>query len=39
MLGGLHFVSIGLLGELLARLYRENRPSPPYAIRERLDRD
>jgi hypothetical protein len=39
MLGGLQFVSIGLLGELLARLYHENRTSPPYAIRERLDRD
>jgi glycosyltransferase involved in cell wall biosynthesis len=39
MLGGLQFVGIGLLGELLARLYHENRTSPPYAIRERLDRD
>jgi glycosyltransferase involved in cell wall biosynthesis len=39
MLGGLMFVSIGLLGELLARLYHENRTSPPYAVRERLERD
>jgi glycosyltransferase involved in cell wall biosynthesis len=39
MLGGLNFFSIGLLGELLARLYHGNRPSPPYSVRERLDRD
>lgn len=39
MLGGLQLVSLGLLGELLARVYHENRESPPYAVRERLDRD
>jgi glycosyltransferase involved in cell wall biosynthesis len=39
MLGGLQLVSLGLLGELLARVYHENRESPPYAIREQLDRE
>ncbi|MGH9319326.1 MAG: glycosyltransferase, partial [Vicinamibacteria bacterium] len=34
MFVGLQFVSLGLLGELLAR---QNRTSPPYAIREKLD--
>lgn len=38
MLGGLQLVSLGLLGELLARVYHENRESPSYAVRERLDR-
>jgi glycosyltransferase involved in cell wall biosynthesis len=38
MLGGLQLVSLGLLGELLARVYHENRESPPYAVRETLDR-
>jgi glycosyltransferase involved in cell wall biosynthesis len=38
MLVGIQLVSLGLLGELLARLYHENRTSPPYSIRERLER-
>ena len=38
MLVGIQLVSLGLLGELLARLYHENRTSPPYAVRERLGR-
>ena len=37
MLVGFQSMSLGLLGELLARLYHENRVSPPYAVRERLD--
>ncbi|MFQ5792131.1 MAG: glycosyltransferase, partial [Acidobacteriota bacterium] len=36
MVSGLQLVSLGLLGELLARLYHESRSSPPYAIREIL---
>ncbi|HXV61637.1 MAG TPA: glycosyltransferase family 2 protein [Vicinamibacteria bacterium] len=43
MMFGLMMTGFGLLGELLARLYHENRTSPPYAIREFLgkheDRD
>jgi hypothetical protein len=40
MLGVLQLVSLGLMGgELLARVYHENCESPPYAIREKLDRD
>jgi glycosyltransferase involved in cell wall biosynthesis len=38
MLVGIQLVSLGLLGELLARLYHENRTSPPYTVRERLGR-
>lgn len=37
MLGGLQFVSLGLLGELLTRIYHENRTSPAYSVREVLD--
>ena len=36
MFSGLQLVSLGLLGELLARLYHEPRSRPPYAIREML---
>lgn len=36
MFSGLQLVSLGLLGELLARLYHETRSRPPYAIREML---
>ncbi len=36
MFSGLQLISLGLLGELLARLYHETRPEPPYAIREVL---
>jgi glycosyltransferase involved in cell wall biosynthesis len=38
MVFGVQLVSLGLLGELLARLYHENRARPPYAIREKLER-
>jgi len=37
MFSGLQLISLGLLGELLARLYHETRSRPPYAIRETLD--
>jgi glycosyltransferase involved in cell wall biosynthesis len=36
MFSGLQLVSLGLLGELLARLYHETRSRPAYAIREVL---
>jgi len=36
MFGGLQLGSLGLLGELLARLYHEVRSRPAYAIREML---
>ncbi len=36
MFSGLQLISLGLLGELLARLYHETRSRPPYAIREIL---
>ena len=36
MFSGLQLVSLGLIGELLARLYHETRSRPPYAIREML---
>jgi glycosyltransferase involved in cell wall biosynthesis len=36
MFAGLQLVSLGLLGELLARLYHETRSRPVYAIREIL---
>jgi glycosyltransferase involved in cell wall biosynthesis len=34
MFTGLQLISLGLLGELLARLYHETRSRPPYAVRE-----
>ena len=39
MFGGLQLGSLGLLGELLARLYHEVRSRPAYAIREILSTD
>jgi hypothetical protein len=36
MLAGLQLVSLGLLGELLARLYHETRSRPAYAVRQIL---
>ncbi|HLE20924.1 MAG TPA: glycosyltransferase family 2 protein [Vicinamibacteria bacterium] len=36
MFAGLQLVSLGLLGELLARLYHETRSRPAYAIRDVL---
>jgi glycosyltransferase involved in cell wall biosynthesis len=39
MVMGVQLVSLGLLGELQARSYHENRSSPLYAIREKLDRE
>ncbi len=39
MIFGVQFVSQGLIGELQARTYHENRSAPPYAIREKLDRE
>jgi hypothetical protein len=39
MVFGVQLVSLGLIGELQARTYHENRTAPPYAIREKLDRD
>ena len=36
MFAGLQLVSLGLLGELLARLYHETRSRPAYAVREIL---
>jgi glycosyltransferase involved in cell wall biosynthesis len=34
MLMGVHFLSLGLLGEMLARTYHESQDKPTYAIRE-----
>ncbi|QDT66016.1 glycosyltransferase family 2 protein [Calycomorphotria hydatis] len=34
---GVQFLAIGLLGELLTRIYFESRGLPPYAIREQLN--
>jgi hypothetical protein len=39
MFSGLQLISLGLLGELLARLYHETRSRPPYAVREILSRE
>jgi glycosyltransferase involved in cell wall biosynthesis len=39
MLGGLQLVSVGLVGELLARLYHETLPRRTYVIREKLSTD
>jgi glycosyltransferase involved in cell wall biosynthesis len=39
MLGGLQFVSLGLLGEMLARMSHERDAKPPYVIREELGVD
>jgi hypothetical protein len=36
---GIQLVSLGLLGELLAQIYRETRSRPPYAVREILRRE
>lgn len=36
MFSGLQLISLGLLGELLARLYHETRSRPVYAIRQTL---
>ncbi len=38
MLVGFQLVSLGLLGELLVRIFHENRTRPPYAVREVLSR-
>ena len=38
MLFGFQLVSLGLLGELLVRIFHENRTRPPYAVREVLSR-
>jgi dolichol-phosphate mannosyltransferase len=39
MVFGLQLVSLGLIGELLARMYHESASAPRYAIREKLDRE
>jgi len=39
MVFGVQLASLGLIGELQARTYHENRSAPPYAIREKLDRE
>ncbi len=39
MIFGVQLVSLGLIGELQARTYHENRSAPRYAIREKLDRE
>ena len=39
MLGGLQLMSLGLLGELLVRIFHENRTRPTYAVREMLSRN
>ena len=39
MVFGVQLLSLGLIGELQARTYHENRSTPPYAIREKLDRE
>jgi glycosyltransferase involved in cell wall biosynthesis len=37
ILGGLQFISLGLLGEMLARTYHESQGKPVYGIREILE--
>jgi hypothetical protein len=39
MVFGVQLVSLGLIGELQTRTYHESRSAPPYAIREKLDRE
>jgi glycosyltransferase involved in cell wall biosynthesis len=36
---GVQFLSLGLLGEVLARVYFESQGKPPYAVRERRNLD
>jgi hypothetical protein len=36
---GVQFVSLGLMGEVLTRVYYESRGKRPYAIRERRNMD
>jgi glycosyltransferase involved in cell wall biosynthesis len=38
ILSGVQFLSIGLLGEMLARTYYESQQKPIYSVRERLSR-
>ncbi len=38
VLGGLHFLSLGLVAEMLARTYYETQRKPIYAVRERKSR-
>ena len=39
MVFGVQLASLGLIGELQARTHHQNRSAPPYAIREKLDRE
>jgi hypothetical protein len=32
---GVQFVSLGLIGEVMARVYFESQGKPPYAVREK----
>jgi hypothetical protein len=34
---GMQFITLGLLGEMLARTYHESQDKPPYVIREILE--
>jgi hypothetical protein len=36
---GVQFVSLGLMGEVLTRVYYESRGKRPYAVRERRNLD
>jgi glycosyltransferase involved in cell wall biosynthesis len=36
---GVHFLSLGLIGEVMARIYFESQGKPPYVVRERRNLD
>ena len=36
---GVQFVSLGLMGEVLTRIYFESQGKPPYVVRETLNMD
>jgi hypothetical protein len=38
VMGGIQFLAIGLIGELLARTYYESQDKPVYSVREFLGR-
>jgi hypothetical protein len=36
---GVQFLSLGLMGEVMARIYFESQGKPPYVVRERRNLD
>jgi hypothetical protein len=39
VMGGVQFIAIGLIGELLARTYYESQNKPVYTVRELIGRE